>query len=335
MYNNSMKERILTGDRPTGKLHLGHYVGSLKNRVNLQKEYDQFIIIADIQALTDNFKTPEKISQNILEVAMDYLSCGIDPALSTIFIQSQVPQIAELTIIFANLVTVSRLSRNPTVKEEIRGRNFGESVPLGFFMYPISQAADILSVNAGLVPVGKDQIPHIEQAREIARSFNTIYGKVFNEPKALVGDVPSLVGTDGGAKMSKSLGNCIYLSDSADEVRKKVFGMYTDPKRIHPKDPGTVSGNPVFIYHDIFNSNKAEVEDLKERYKTGRVGDVEVKEKLALAINEFLNPIRERRSRYEKNPSLVREILVEGTRRTRKEAKEIMNAVREAMKIRY
>ena len=330
-----MKKRILTGDRPTGKLHLGHYVGSLKNRVSLQEKYEQFIIIADVQALTDNFKTPEKVSGNVYEVAMDNLAVGLDPEKSTIFIQSQIPQIAELTVLFANLVTMSRLARNPTVKSEIVEKGFGLSVPLGFFMYPVSQAADILFLNANLVPVGADQIPHIEQTREIAKSFNNIYGNVFNIPEALVGEYPRLVGVDGNAKMSKSLGNCIYLSDTKEALKEKVMRMYTDPKRIHPTDPGEVEGNPVFIYHNIFNSNKAEVKDLEERYKKGKVGDVEVKEKLFLALDAFLRPIREKRNYYEENPKIVKEILFEGTEKTRVEAKKIFEKVKEAMKINY
>jgi len=330
-----MKKRILTGERPTGKLHLGHYVGSLKNRVSLQEKYDQYIIIADIQALTDNFKTPEKVSHNVCEVAMDNLAVGLDPEKTTIFIQSKIPQIAELTILFANLVTMSRLSRNPTVKSEIGEKNFGSSVPLGFFMYPVSQAADILFLNADLVPVGEDQLPHIEQTREIARSFNNIYGKVFNIPEALVGECPRLIGTDGNAKMSKSLGNCIYLSDSRDELKDKVMRMFTDPSRIHPTDPGRVEGNPVFIYHSIFNPDKEEVKDLEDRYKHGKVGDIEVKEKLFFALDKFLEPIRERRRYYEEKPNLVKEILSEGTRKTEIEAQKVMDKVKEVIGIKY
>ncbi|MBU1017311.1 tryptophan--tRNA ligase [Patescibacteria group bacterium] len=330
-----MKKRILTGDRPTGKLHLGHFVGSLKNRVKLQEKYEQFIIIADIQALTDNFKTPEKVSKNVYEVAMDNLAVGLDPNKTTFFIQSQISQIAELTILFANLVTMSRLSRNPTVKSEIKEKGFEDSLPLGFFMYPVSQAADILFLNADLVPVGADQLPHIEQTREIARSFNNIYGKIFNIPEALVGEYPRLIGTDGNAKMSKSLGNCIYLSDSKEELKEKVKKMFTDPKRIHPTDLGNVAGNPVFIYHNIFNPNKEEVKELEERYKKGKVGDVEVKEKLFLALDSFLAPIREKRKYYEGRPNLVKEILFAGTKKTQSEAQKVMDKVKTAIGINF
>ncbi|OIP98181.1 tryptophan--tRNA ligase [candidate division WWE3 bacterium CG09_land_8_20_14_0_10_39_24] len=330
-----MKKRILTGDRPTGKLHLGHFAGSLKNRVELQDKYEQFIIVADVQALTDNFKTPEKVSQSVCEVVMDNLAVGLDPEKSTIFIQSGIPQIAELTVFFANLVTVSRLSRNPTVKAEIGEKNFGTSVPLGFFMYPVSQAADILFLNADLVPVGDDQLPHIEQTREIARSFNNIYGTVFNIPQALVGECPRLVGIYGNAKMSKSLGNCIYLSDSKEDLKKKVMKMFTDPNRIHSTDPGETESNPVFVYHRMFNPNKGEVTELAERYKKGAVGDIEVKEKLFFALNDFLEPIREKRRYYEERPNLVKEIINEGTKKARKEAEITMSRVKEAMGINY
>ncbi|MFH1566070.1 MAG: tryptophan--tRNA ligase [bacterium] len=330
-----MKKRILTGERPTGKLHLGHFVGSLKNRVALQDEYDQFIIIADVQALTDNFKTPQKVADNVYEVAMDNLAVGLDPEKNTIFIQSQIPQIAELTVLFANLVTMSRLARNPTVKSEIKEKGLEDSLPLGFFMYPVSQAADILFLNADLVPVGQDQLPHIEQTKEIARSFNNIYGTVFNIPEALVGDYPRLVGIDGNAKMSKSLGNCIYLSETEETLKEKVMRMYTDPTRIHANDPGNIHGNPVFTYHTIFNPNKEEVKDLEDRYTKGKVGDVEVKEKLFVALNNFLTPIREKRGFYEKNPKLVKEIVAEGVKKSKVEAEKVMGKVRKAMGIDY
>ena len=291
-----MKKRILTGDRPTGPLHLGHFVGSLQNRVTLQSEYDTFVLVADVQALTDNFDNPEKIRDNTLQVLQDNLAVGIDPANVKFFLQSAIPQIAELTIFYANLVTMSRLERNPTVKSEIQEKKdkFKDSATLGFIMYPVSQAADISIVKGNLVPVGEDQVPHIEQTREIVRKFNSIYGNVFPEPEALISDTSRLVGTGGNAKMSKSLGNCIYLSDDSEAVKGKVKNMYTDPNRIRATDAGTVEGNPVFIYHDAFNSNLDEVNDLKSRYRTGKVGDVEVKEKLAVAINLFLDPIRER-----------------------------------------
>ncbi len=328
-----MQKRILTGDRPTGPLHLGHYVGSLNNRVQLQSEYETFVMIADVQALTDNFDTPEKVSENTLQVLQDNLAVGLDPKNVTFLLQSAIPQIAELTIFFANLVSVARLERNPTVKDEIKQKQkFSESLPLGFFMYPVSQAADIAIFKANLVPVGEDQLPHVEQTREIARRFNSIYGNVFPEPEGMVSNYPRLVGLDNNAKMSKSLGNCIYLNETEENVTKKIMSMYTDPSRIHANDPGKVEGNPVFIYHDIFNPNKNEVEGLKERYKKGEVGDVEVKKLLAEAINTFLNPIRERRKLYE-DKNLLMDILVTGTKHARSVAEETMNEVKSAMKI--
>lgn len=330
-----MRKRILTGDRPTGKLHLGHYVGSLENRVRLQKEYETFILIADVQALTDHFEKPEILKANLMEVAMDYLAVGIDPEMATIVIQSRVPQIAELTIYYMNLVTLARLQRNPTVKMELTQKEFETDVPIGFLAYPISQAADITVFGAHLVPVGEDQLPMIEQTREIVRKFNALYGKVLVEPEAKVGTVSRLPGIDGKAKMSKSLGNAIFLSDSPETVSKKVMRMYTDPTRIHPNDPGHVEGNPVFTYHDVFNPNKAEVAELKERYVGGKVGDVEVKKKLAVALNAFLDPIRERRRRYEREPGRVREILEDGTRRGLEVAEGTMERVRRAMQVDY
>ena len=330
-----MTKRILTGDRPTGPLHLGHYVGSLQNRVRLQNEYDTYILIADIQALTDNFEHPEKLEANVFEVALDYLAVGLDPDKVKIVVQSMVPELSELTTYFMNLVTVATLERNPTVKEEIKQRNFVKGVPVGFWSYPISQAADITIFKADLVPVGEDQLPMIEQAREIVRRFNRLYDKVLIEPRAMLGAVARLPGTDGGAKMSKSLGNCIYLGDSPEAVRKRVMSMFTDPKRIHPTDPGTVEGNPVFTYHDVFNPNKAEVEELKERYRKGTVGDVEVKQRLYDALINFLSPIRARRSQFEANPKRVYEIIMEGTRKGRALAQQTMEEVRVAMKIAY
>jgi tryptophanyl-tRNA synthetase len=330
-----MEKRILTGDRPTGRLHLGHYVGSLQNRVRLQHEYDTYILIADVQALTDNFEHPEKLRENLFEVALDYLAVGLDPERVKIVIQSMVPELTELSTYFMNLVTVATLERNPTVKEEIKQRNFTRGVPVGFWSYPISQAADITIFKAHLVPVGEDQLPMIEQAREIVRRFNKLYGKVLIEPRAMLGEVARLPGTDGGAKMSKSLNNCIYLSDSTEALRKRVMSMFTDPTRIHPTDPGHVEGNPVFTYHDVFNPDKAEVEELKERYRKGTVGDVEVKQKLFAALENFLAPIRERRAVYEAQPQRVREILLEGTRRARAVAQQTMAEVRAAMSIAY
>ncbi|MGO9264374.1 MAG: tryptophan--tRNA ligase [Candidatus Binataceae bacterium] len=330
-----MIKRILTGDRPTGPLHLGHYVGSLQNRVKLQDEYETYVLIADVQALTDNFEHPEKLAGNLFEVALDYLAVGLDPAKVKFVVQSMVPELTELTIYFMNLVTVATLERNPTVKEEIKQRNFVKGVPVGFWSYPISQAADITIFKADLVPVGEDQLPMIEQAREIVRRFNRLYGKVLIEPRAMLGAVARLPGTDGGAKMSKSLGNCIYLGDPPEAIRKRVMSMFTDPTRIHPTDPGHVEGNPVFTYHDVFNPNKGEVDDLKERYRKGTVGDVEVKQKLYDALNEFLTPIRERRAAFQSKPKQVYEIIVEGTRQGRALAQATMAEVRAAMKIAY
>jgi tryptophanyl-tRNA synthetase len=330
-----MQKRILTGDRPTAQLHLGHYVGSLQNRVRLQDEYDTYVLIADIQALTDNFEHPEMLEANVTQVALDYLAVGLDPEKVKIVVQSMVPELTELTIYYMNLVTVATLERNPTLKEEIKQRNFTKGLPVGFYTYPISQAADITIFKADLVPVGEDQLPMIEQTREIVRRFNRLYKKVLIEPRAMLGQVARLPGTDGGNKMSKSLGNCIYLGDPPDQVRKRVMSMFTDPTRIHPTDPGHVEGNPVFTYHDVFNPDKGEVEDLKERYRKGTVGDVEVKEKLFKALNEFLEPIRERRTQFAERPEQVREIIVEGTRKGRALAQQTMEEVREAMKIKY
>jgi tryptophanyl-tRNA synthetase len=330
-----MEKRILTGDRPTGRLHLGHYVGSLQNRVRLQYEYDTYILIADVQALTDNFEHPEMLRENLFEVALDYLAVGLDPQRVKIVVQSMVPELTELTTYYMNLVTGATLERNPTVKEEIKQRNFKRGVPVGFWSYPISQAADITIFKAHLVPVGEDQLPMIEQAREIVRRFNGLYGKVLIEPKAMLGEVARLPGTDGGAKMSKSLNNCIYLSDPPETLRKRVMSMFTDPTRIHPTDPGHVEGNPVFTYHDVFNPDKAEVEELKERYRKGTVGDVEVKQKLLAALEKLLAPIRERRAEYAAKPERVREIILEGTRQGRAVAQQTMNEVRTAMKIAY
>ncbi len=330
-----MSKTILTGDRPTGKLHLGHFVGSLQNRVKLQHDYDTFIMVADVQALTDNFSNPQKVRDNVNEVVMDNLAVGIEPEDSTIFIQSMIPEIAELTIYFANLVTVARLGHNPTVKTEMKEKGMIESVPLGFFMYPVSQAADITFINANLVPVGQDQAPMIEQTQEIVDKFNAIYGHTITRPEGYFGNIGRLVGTDGNAKMSKSLNNCIYLSDNPTEVEKKIKAMFTDPNRIRATDPGVVEGNPVFIYHEAFNPNKEEVNNLKERYELGTVGDVEVKQKLTKCINEFLAPIREKRNYYETHQNEVEEIIQSGTKKTQQRAKENMQKIKEAMKIKY
>jgi tryptophanyl-tRNA synthetase len=330
-----MKKRILTGDRPSGRLHLGHYVGSIANRVKLQDEYEQYILIADVQALTDNFANPQIVADSVKELVLDYVAAGIDSSKSTIVVQSKMPAIAELTVFFMNLVSLNRVLRNPTVKAEIEQRGYGESVPAGFAMYPVSQAADITAFAADLVPVGDDQLPMIEQTREIVRKFNSLYGEVLVEPKAMISEYPRLVGLDGKSKMSKSLGNCIYLADSADEVQKKVMSMYTDPNRLKPTDPGTIEGNPVFVYHDAFNPNKGEVEDLKTRYRAGTVGDVEVKQKLISAINNLLEPMRARRVDLENNQEKIEAILKEGAEKGRLVTDEVLKKVKTAMKINY
>ena len=347
---NNNPKIILTGDRPTGRLHLGHYVGSLKRRVELQNsgEFDKiFIMIADAQALTDNADNPEKVRQNIIEVALDYLSCGLDPSKTNIFIQSQIPQLTELTFYYMNLVTVSRLQRNPTVKSEIQMRNFEASIPVGFFCYPISQAADITAFKATTVPVGEDQEPMIEQTREIVRKFNSVYGDTLVEPQILLPDNKAclrLPGTDGKAKMSKSLGNCIYLSDSADVVKEKVRGMYTDPDHIKVSDPGKVEGNTVFTYLDAFCTDEDfaqflpeynNLDELKEHYMRGGLGDVKVKKFLTEVINKELEPIRNRRHEYEKNIPEVYHILQEGTKKAYAVAEETLNGVKASMKINY
>ncbi len=326
---------VLTGDRPTGPLHLGHYVGSLEQRLILQEKYKQYIMLADIQALTDNFEHPEKVRENVLQVALDYLSIGIDPDKSTIFIQSLIPQIAELTIFFLNLVTVNRLKRNPTVKEEIKQKGFGESLPAGFLTYPVSQAADITIVKGTLVPVGADQLPMIEQTNEIVRSFNRIYKKVFSEAQALIPTFSRLPGTDGKAKMSKSLGNAIFLSDPADVVAQKVMSMYTDPAHVHVNDPGKIEGNVVFTYLDIFDPDKQELAKMKEHYSRGGLGDVVVKKRLIVVLNNFLDPIRARRALFAKDPQAVMEVVLEGTQKTRMVAEKTMQEVREAMQLDY
>lgn len=325
-------KRLLTGDRPTGKLHLGHYVGSLSNRVKLQDEYECFFIVADLHTLTTAPEKTQELKANISDQVLDYLSVGIDPKKSTIYLQSAIPEVSELAVIFSMLVSVPRLQRVPTLKEIMRDLRI-EQASYGLLGYPVLQAADILMVRAQLVPVGKDQVSHVEVTREIARAFNTLYGHVFPEPDVLVGDVPTLPGIDGQAKMSKSLDNAIYLSDDEEEVREKVMRMYTDPTRIHPDDPGHVEGNPVFIYHDVFNSDKKVVQDLKERYKKGKVGDIEVKEKLVQALNKFLDPIRIRRAEFERGKGLVSKILREGTDKARKEAQETLSFAKKAMKI--
>lgn len=326
------RKRILTGDRPTGKLHLGHYVGSLQNRVRLQDEYECFFIIADLHTLTTK---PEKehietLTDNIRSAALDYLACGIDPKKSVIYVQSAVPEVVELTLFFQNLITVPRLSRIPSIKEMAQGAGI-EEMPFGLLGYPVLQAADILLPRAHLVPVGKDNVAHVEITREIARRFNFLYGDTFPVPEVLVAEYGSLLGTDGNAKMSKSLNNAIFLSDDAKTVEKRVMSMYTDPNRVSADIPGTVEGNPVFQYHDAFNPNKEEVEDLKTRYRAGKVGDIEVKAKLIVAINNFLDPLRERRAEYEAHSGLVDEVLYEGTLKMREEAKQTLAIAKKAM----
>ena len=345
-----MGKIILTGDRPTGRLHVGHYVGSLKRRVELQNsgDYDKvYIMIADAQALTDNIENPEKVRQNIIEVALDYLSCGLDPQKSTLFIQSHVAELTELTFYYMDLVTVARLQRNPTVKSEIQMRNFEASIPVGFFTYPISQAADITAFKATTVPVGEDQLPMIEQTREIVRKFNSVYDEVLVEPEALIPQNEAchrLPGTDGKAKMSKSLGNCIYLADSADDVKKKIMGMYTDPTHIQVSDPGHIEGNTVFTYLDAFSRSEhferylpdyANLDELKEHYQRGGFGDVKVKKFLNNIIQEELEPIRQRRKEYEKDIPEIYEILRKGSEEARKVAAQTLSEVKSAMKINY
>ena len=355
-----MGKIILTGDRPTGKLHLGHYVGSLRRRVELQNsgEFEKiFIMIADAQALTDNADNPEKVRQNIIEVALDYLACGLDPERSTLFIQSQIPELCELAFYYMNLVTVARLQRNPTVKAEIQLRGFSENnaendlqrqgIPVGFFTYPISQASDITAFRATIVPAGEDQEPMLEQTREIVHKFNAVYGETLVEPEILLPDNAAclrLPGTDGKAKMSKSLNNCIYLSDTADEVKKKVMGMYTDPDHLRVEDPGKVEGNTVFTYLDAFSRPEhfakylpeySSLEELKAHYRRGGLGDVKVKKLLIAVLNETLDPIRERRRYYEGRIGEVYEILRKGSEKARATAAATLAEVRAAMKIDY
>ena len=346
----SMKQIILTGDRPTGRLHVGHYVGSLKERVRLQNsgKFDEiYIMIADAQALTDNADNPEKVRQNVLQVALDYLAVGIDPAKAHIFIQSMVPELTELSFYYMNLVTVSRLQRNPTVKSEIQMRNFEASIPVGFFTYPISQAADITAFKATTVPVGEDQAPMIEQTREIVHKFNSVYGETLVEPDILLPDNKAclrLPGIDGKAKMSKSLGNCIYLSDTEDEVKKKIMSMFTDPNHLRVEDPGRVEGNPVFIYLDAFCRDEhfakylpdyRNLDELKAHYTRGGLGDVKVKRFLNSVLQEELEPIRQRRKEIAKDIPAVYRILEEGSKKARAKASETLADMKRAMKINY
>lgn len=332
------KKRILTGDRPTGRLHIGHYFGSLKKRVEMQNsgQYDMYILIADVQALTDNFNNPEKVRKNVREVAMDYLSCGIDPEKTTIYIQSMIPETAELTVYYSNLVTIARLERNPTVKTEIAQKKeiFGESVTYGFLGYPVSQAADITTFEGELVPVGEDQEPLIEQCREIVRKFNKIYGEVLVEPKIVLSEGKRIKGLDGNEKMGKSLGNAIYLSDSEEEITKKVMSAITDPNRIKKDDLGNPDICMVYYYHKLF-STKEEIDMVCKECKEGKRGCVACKKQLAKNIIEYLRPIRQKRAYYEEHPEIVDEILKEGTKRARETAKETMRKVKKAMKLDY
>mgnify|MGYP004660318571 FL=1 len=345
-----MKRVVLTGERPTGPLHIGHYVGSLKNRVKLQNEgnYDEmYLFAADAQALTDNFENPQKVRDNVFEVALDNLACGIDPNKVNYFIQSEVPELTELTFYYMNLVTVSRLYRNPTVKEEIKLRGFEESIPAGFFTYPVSQTADITAFKANIVPVGEDQLPMLEQAREIVRKFNSIYGNTLVEPYELLPENVNerrLVGIDGNAKMSKSLDNCIYLKDSAEEIRRKVFSMYTDPNHIKIDDPGKVEGNVVFTYLDIFCKEDSfekylpeykNLDELKAHYQRGGLGDVKIKKFLNDVLQEELKPIREKREQLSQNPEYVYDVLRKGTAKARLKAQETLREVKKAMMLDY
>ena len=345
-----MSKIILTGDRPTGKLHVGHYVGSLRRRVELQNsgEFDKiFIMIADAQALTDNADNPQKIRDNIIEVALDYMACGLDPSKSTLFIQSQIPELCELSFYYMNLVTVSRLQRNPTVKAEIQMRNFETTIPVGFFTYPISQAADITAFKATTVPAGEDQMPMVEQTREIVHKFNTVYGETLVEPTILLPDNQAcmrLPGIDGKAKMSKSLGNCIYLSEESEDIRKKVMSMFTDPDHLRIEDPGKLEGNTVFTYLDAFSNDGhfaeylpeyANLQELKDHYTRGGLGDVKIKKFLNNVLQEELAPIRAKRAEYEKDIPMVYDILKQGSEVARAKAAQTMDEVKRAMRINY
>lgn len=333
-----MKKRILTGDRPTGKLHLGHYVGTLQNRIKLQDEYETFLIVADLHTLTTkpSKEYTEKLKENIRNQVLDYVSVGIDPEKVTIYIQSEIPEVCELAILFGMLASVPRLERVPTLKDVMRDASI--AIPsYGLLGYPVLQAADILMVNADLVPVGKDQESHIEVTREIAREFNRTYGQIFSEPEALIGEVPTLPGTDGSPKMSKSKGNVISLSDSVEQVEKKVMGMYTDPTRIHPTDPGHIEGNPLFIYLDAFSTEveSEQINKFKDLYRKGQIGDIEVKKYLVKVLNNFLDPIKIKRLEYEEQPELIEKILKKGTEKARIEAQKTLVEVKKAMRIDY
>jgi tryptophanyl-tRNA synthetase len=335
-FMNPQKKVSLTGDRPTGPLHLGHYIGSLKTRLELEKQYKQYIMIADVQALTDHSSDPKKVRDNVLEVALDYLGVGIDPEKSIIFIQSLIPELFELTTYFLNLVTWNRLKHNPTVKQEILQKGFGEAVPAGFMVYPISQAADITAFKADVVPVGEDQLPMIEQTNEIVRRFNQLYHTdVLKEVEALIPPISRLPGTDGKAKMSKTLGNCIYLSDSSEVISKKVKGMYTDPKHLRIEDPGETEGNPVFIYLDAFDPDQTSLEELKAHYRRGGLGDAVIKKRLEKVLQELLEPMRERRAHFSRDPEGIMEMLLAGSRLARAEAEETLHQVKSALFLNY
>lgn len=334
------KIRLVSGLRPTGKLHVGHYVGALQNLVAFQEsgKYDSFIFIADVQAFTDNADNPEKIKYSVDDLMLDLLACGLDPEKTTLFVQSQIPQLHELCMYYMNLVTLSRLERNPTVKTELKERGFGKSVPVGFLVYPISQAADITAFKAKVVPCGEDQLPLLEQAREIVRAFNKTYGETLVEADALLAKEKTarrLMGTDGNAKMSKSLGNCIYLSDDDETIRKAVMGMYTDPDHIHVSDPGKIEGNVVFAYLDVFAPNKQEVEEMKAHYQRGGLGDVVVKKYLVKVLQDFIRPIRERREALQKNMAYVRDVFKKGSLRAQQIAEQTLKQVRKSMQIEY
>lgn len=330
-----MKDVILTGDRPTGKLHLGHYIGSLKSRTELQDKYEQYVMVADVQALTDNADNPQKVRDNIVELLLDYLAVGIDPSKTTICIQSMIPAIAELTIFYLNLVSVSRLERNPTIKQELKMRNFSGGIPAGFLTYPVSQAADITAFNASFVPAGEDQAPMIEQTCEIVRKFNSYYGETLKEPKIILSKTPRLVGTDGKSKMSKSLGNTIYLADSPDDIEKKVMSMFTDPNHLNVSDPGNTKDNPVFIYLDAFGKDKEKIAAMKAHYEKGGLGDVKVKRYLNEVLQEFLEPIRTKRKTFEKDLDFVYKIAFDGTKKANEITSETLKKVKKAMRINY
>jgi tryptophanyl-tRNA synthetase len=329
------RKRILTGDNPTGQLHIGHLVGALENRVKLQDDYETFIIIADMHAFAypKYVSAPEIVSNSVVEVAMDNLAVGLDPKKSKIFNEASIPEYYQLATMFSMITTYARQFRNPTIKEEIRDKSLGDSYSMGFLNFPLLQVADILGVNADIVPVGEDQLPHLELTNEVAHKFNSTYGNVFKEIQPMIGRVKRLVGTDGNTKMTKSLNNAIYLADSEDQVKEKVMKMFTDPTRIHATDPGKVEGNPVFIYHDVFNKDLAEVEDLKYRYSKGTVGDVEVKKKLLIALNETLAPIREKRRYYEQHRDEVMDIILEGVKTVRPIVAQSLDKAKSAMKL--